>query len=463
MTAFKRAVSLKESLAGPPSRRAAYYAIAQASYACLAGSFEMPMAFRLAGRIDLVAFVYAFYYTTLFFGFALGSALVSGGRSTRVYRAALALWAALSLGSAALFPQMRGIGALIAYFLVRGLAEGLYWSARHRAFLWSVRDSGRDRFALKLQSIVVSLSVVLPLLGGFAITYLGPRLSGASSIGSGVLPSGYVPVFLLTGFVMLLFLALSPKLDIGRSSLSFNATFGLLKLREAKSWRAYIVLVGFMGAILSVSAGIQTFGVLKTEFKIGALNAGIALLSSLSFFLLGRRLAGRKEARLHGVLVGSLADFCSRAVYAIAPTTAGLGLKSLLDALLVPLKSLLGENVQFALIERLCRKAKAGPSDLYVFREALLWLSRVFACAATGLAFFALSELSGGSISASAAGASAASEGAARLTARILIGIAASGSLLEYLLIASFAKANAAAAAGAAEGEVASPAGDNPH
>jgi hypothetical protein len=429
MDTLRKASELKERLSGPPSRRAAYYTLAQASYVCLAGSFEMPMAFRLAGRIDLVAFVYAFFYLTLFGGFALGMILVREGRASSVYRASLGLWAALSLGAAAFFPCLKGILALVVYFLFRGLAEGMYWAARHRAFLWSVRDAGRDRFALRLQSIVVSLSVALPLLGGFAITYLGPSAGGGNANGS--LPAGYVPVFLLTGCVMLLALALSPRLEIGRSPLSFRSALGVFKLAPAASWRAYLCFTGFAGGLVGISAGVQTFGVLKTEFRIGALSAGVAFLSGLLFFALGKLLAGKRGVRTGGVLVGAVADSCSRTVYSLAPDTGGLAVKAVLDALAVPLKSLLGENVQFALIERLSREGKVSVAELYLFREFLLWVARLCACATTALALFLVSGL----------------PDAPRTAGRLLLAAAAPIALVEYLFVRSFARANAAAAA----------------
>lgn len=433
MSLLRNASRLKETLAGPPSRRAAYYTLAQASYSCLAGSFEMPMAFRLAGRIDLVAFVYAFYYTVMFGGFVLGMVLVRDGAATRVYRLALGLWSALSLSAAALFPFMEGLSALVPYFLVRGLAEGLFWAARHRAFLWSVRDSGRDGFALRLQSIVVSLSVVLPLIGGAAITYLSP--SYGLTAGAGRLPPGYIPVFLLTGSVMLLYLILSPRLDIGRSPLSFRSVSSVFRLSEARSWRFYTVMVGFAGALVTVCGGIQTFGVLKTEFRIGALNALIALVSSLSFLVLGKLFAERKGARIKGVLIGAVADCSSRAIYAFFATTGGLMAKSLLDALLVPLKSLMGENVQFGLIERLGARSKVSASELYLFRELLLWASRCSAFIGTGFAFIAISAI------ASSSGQAAM---APRLTSWILIGLSAPFALVEYFFVRSFAAENAA-------------------
>lgn len=440
MKALRRFIDVKERLAGPASRRAAYYSLAQAAYACLAGAFEMPMAFRLAGRIDRVALVYALYYTTLLLGFVLGLILLREGKASLVYRLALGLLSCLCIGSAVLFPSMSGIPALVCYFFLRGLAEGLYWSARHRAFLWSVRDAGRDGFALRLQSLVVSLSVVLPLLGGFAITYFGPMLL---RVGEGPLPAGYLPVFLLSGFVTLVALLLSPRFAIGRSPVSFRAALGVFRLGEAVSWRAYIALVSFAGALVSMAAGVQTFGLLKTEFRIGAVNSGIALLSGGAFLLLGKLLAGRAGARMGGVLVGALADFTSRAAYAFAPTTGGLAVKSVLDALAVPLKSLLGENVQFALIERLSRSGQAGapraPSagELYLFREFLIWVVRVAACATTGLVLSCLSRAGG------AAGAQAPS-----LTGRLLLAASAPVALAEFLFVRSFARANSRASAG---------------
>jgi hypothetical protein len=435
MPLIRTGSELKERLAGPPARRAAYYSLVQAAYACLAGAFELPMAFRLAGRIDLVAFVYAFYYTTLFGGFAFGMVLVREGGASSVYRLAIGLWAALSLGAAALLPHIRGLLALVCYFLVRGLAEGLYWAARHRALLWSVRDSGRDRFALRLQSFIVSLSVVLPLMGGIAITYLGPRLGGAPE--GGALPSGYASVFLFTGCVMLASLACSPSLAIGRSPLSFRAAFAVFRHREAGPWRAYLCLTGFAGGILSIAAGVQTFGLLKTEFRIGALNAGIAFVSGLLFLGLGKLFAGRMGLRKGGVLVGAIADFVSRGLYAVAPTTGALVVKAFLDALAVPLKSLLGENVQFALIERLSsgdtRGARASAAELYLFRELLLWITRLGACLTTWGLLYLLSR--GGN------------PDAPRLTARVLIAAAAPVALAEYFFVTSFARANAAARA----------------
>jgi len=429
MNILRRASGLKENIAGSPSRRAAYYTLVQASYTCLAGSFEMPMACRIVGRIDLVAALYGCMYGFLFLGFALGMKFLRRGSASKIFRLAIILWACLSFSIVLFFPFIKGMGALLCYFVLRGLADGFYWSARHRSFLSSVGDAGRDRFALRLQSIVVSLSVIMPVIGGFAITYLGQKTNLSPAHAAGTLPAGYMPVFLLAGVVMLIALVLSPTLKIEPSPLSFRTALGALVNPDSRQWCVFICIGGVVGAMLAVAAGIQTFGLLKTEFKVGALNASIALISSFTFFILGKLAPKLRKMRLGGVLVGSIADFLSRCIFALAPTTIGLVIKSLLDALLVPLKSLLGENVIFALISRLSAGNDTNSiAELYVFREFFLEFSRIVGCFAAGIIFLAIS--------------SAGIQDAPAWAARALIGLSAPIALVDFLFIRSFAKAN---------------------
>ena len=460
---FASFAAFKERIAGPPSRRASYYALSQTAYTCLAGSFEMPMALRLAGRIDFVALVYGFFYCTLLAGFALGLVLVREGRASFVFRLQQGLLVLLCLGSAALFPLMTGLVALIPYFLVRGLAEGFYWAARHRSMLWAVRDANRDRFALRLQTMVVAVSVLLPLVGGLAITGFdlpGLAHSGigaaaaASAPPAGRLPAGYIAIFLITGTAILAALAFSPDFRIGRSPLSFRTAISVRRLREAASWRVYIGMTAFSGVFVGVGTGVLNFGILKTEFRIGAFNASVALLSGLSFYLLSRFAAGREGVRVRAVFVGMLSELVSRFSYAFFPGPGVLVAKGILDSAAVPLKSLFGENVNFAVVERMAARSGASIAEIYLYREIRIWTFRMMACAAAGIAV----ALASPAIAAGAAGAAAGSELVAngRAVGRFLLALAAPAPIAEAFLIRSFVrgiasdKARAAAAAKAA-------------
>jgi hypothetical protein len=316
----------------------------------------------------------------LFAGFALGSVLGKGGRISFVLRLELGLLAALNLGSALFFPELSGRQAVIAYFTLRGLAEGFYWSGRHPAMLATVGDSGRDDFVLHLQSWTVALSVVFPLISGglvsfFALSRLRPNT---------LLPGGYLIVFSLTGLVLLLALAFSPRLSIPPSQLSFRRCLSLGRLKAASTWRSYLGLTGTAGMVVNVAAGVLTFGVLRAEFRIGALNASVALLSSLFFFFLRQGVRGRPGRRVQGVLAGAAADTVSRLIYALAPTGLGLGIKAVLDSFAVPLKTLFGENLLRAHFEGLSAKSGASIREIYLFQEWRLLLGRLFACAIVG-------------------------------------------------------------------------------
>ncbi len=422
-------IEAKERLAGPTARRAAYFPLVQAAYSCLAGAFEMPMAFRLVGSIQHVVIVYTFYYCMLFAGFMAGLVLIREGDASKVFRLELGMLAALNFGTAALYPRFSGVPALACYFLVRGLAEGLYWAARHRTMLWALKDSARDRFAFRLQSLVVAVSVVLPLLAGALITHLG---AGARR-DNPLLPPGYVPVFLFTGTVLALACLASPRLGIGRSKLSFAKAASLFADRKSRAWSIYVAACAAAGSCVSVGAGIMTFGILKTEFRIGAFNAGIALMSSLTFALMGRFLAGRKGVRTRGVLLGAAGDCLSRAIYASAPNAAGLGAKAVLDAFASPVKSLMGENLNFAYIERLCARTETSQAEVYLYRETVIWIARILFCAVSALAL----AFAGG----------ARAEGA-----RLMVALAAAVPLGEYLFLRSIARELAPGVEGGAAG-----------
>lgn len=408
-----------------PSRSLAYYVLAQIAYSGLAGAFEMPMALRLAGKLELVAAVYAFYYTTLLLGFTLGSTALAGGKASSIFRLQLSLQAGLCLLAAALFHRLTGMLPLVLYFSVRGTAEGLFWSARHRSMIRVVKDAGRDDFALRVQSIAVAVGIAAPLLSGAAVSYLG----SLARAGNPSLPGGYASVFLATGLVLLLVLLFSPRLEIGRVPLSLDRIVAVGRLAEGRDWRTYISVIAFAGVAASVSSGILTFGILKTEFGVGAINAAMALMSGVWFSGLRRWLAARPSARtrnrLLGALLGCSSDAVSRLGYALAPVPGVLAAKAALDSFAVPLRNLFGENLLRAELERISAATEASIAELYLYQEARIWVARMAVCAIIGL----LVPL----------GVATLGPEGSRLAIRGVIALAAPLSIVEYRFLRRFA------------------------
>jgi len=380
-----RIADARSHLEESPASCIVYYSLVQSAYSCLTGSFEFPMALRLAGGPQYVALVYSSYYTLLIAGFFFGSLIGRNGRASLVFRLELGLLLCLNLGSALFFPLMNGVGALCVYFVVRGTAEGFYWSIRHPSFLWAVKDAGRDDFALRLQALSVAVSVVFPVIGGAVISFLPQSKLAAGS----ALPGGYFWIFLFTAIILAIGLIASPDFKIGTRPIEMKRIHSLMVLPEAKSYRQYLWFSSVGGVMVALSAGVITFAVLKTEFRIGALNAALALLSGIFFLALRRLLKGKKRARLGGSLCGAIADCLSRLLYGLSPGPVGLAIKTVLDSFAVPLKSLFGENVIRAHVERLSSLSGVSVSELYIFQEFRLWIGRFSASLVIGL-FFAL-------------------------------------------------------------------------
>lgn len=171
--------------------------------------------------------------------------------------------------------------------------------------------------------------------------------------------------------------------------------------------------------VVNVAAGVLTFGVLRAEFRIGALNSAVALLSSLFFFFLRQRVRGRPGRRVPGVLAGAAADTVSRLIYALAPTGLGLGFKAVLDSFAVPLKTLFGENLLRVHFEGLSAISGVSIREIYLFQEWRLLLGRLFACAIVG----SLVALAG------------AGRGQGDLAIRICLAAAGPAAFAEFILL----------------------------
>jgi hypothetical protein len=150
----------------------------------------------------------------------------------------------------------------------------------------------------------------------------------------------------------------------------------------------------------------------------------VALLSSLFFILVRRWRANHPGARLKGVIAGASADTVSRLIYALFPIPLGLGIKSVLDSAAVPLKTLFGENIQKAHLEKLSASSGASIPEIFLFQEWRLFLGRLFACAAFGCLVFFLGR----------------DAGSREALVRILLASFAPAAILEFLCLRQMAR-----------------------
>jgi MFS family permease len=370
---------LEQRILTSGGRRIAYYTVAHTLYSLLAGGFEIALILRLTGSFERVVFFNLLYFIFLYAAFALGTVSMRSGRASRLFRWDLSIQVLGSLYVMAMFAHLGNSQILAAFFLFKGTAEGLFWSSRHSALIHCVTDDRRDHWALALQTVTIIMGVILPVLSGFAISYLVlpvPLPSGTSP-----LPAGYYPVYALTAILVLLALLASPRLTIPRQRVSLRSLARLVWAPQKLVWLGYLAASTVAGFTLATALGVLNFAVLKTEFNMGLFSSWIAVASAVFFFGVRRLVRRVPVPRIRMVLVGGSGDFLSRLVYTLFLTVPGLVGKSLLDSFIVPLKGLFGDNILRRRVELLMATRGVSAAEGLLFQETVYFLARMVGCA----------------------------------------------------------------------------------
>lgn len=359
-------------------RRVAYYTIAHNLYSLLAGGFEIALILRLTGSFERIVFFNLLFYILLYLAFVGGTLLIRSGRASRGFRIDLAVQA-VGCGYVMLnFAHLGDSLILAGFFVFKGVSEGLFWSTRHSALIHSVADDRRDRWSLGLQTVTIVMGIVLPVLSGFAISYLVFPVPTAPGVQE--LPAGYFPVYALTGILALAALILSPKLAITPQIVHLHRVAALRRAPGKRPWLGYLFGGAFASICVSLSVGILNFHVLKTEFQLGLFASWIAAASALFFFGVRTLVQRFSLTRVKMVFLGISGEFFSRLTFTLFPSVGGLVAKSLLDSFIVPLRSLFGENILRRRIELLSAGQGLSVAEGILFQETVLLIARVFCC-----------------------------------------------------------------------------------
>lgn len=361
-----------------PGRKVAYYTVAHSLYTLLAGGFEIALILRLTGSFERIVFFNLLFYVLLYGAFVGGTLLLRSGKAHRGFRFDLAVQA-LGCGYVMLnFASLSHSWVLAGFFLFKGTSEGLFWSTRHSALIHSVHDSRRDHWSLGMQTITITLGVLLPILSGFVISELAwpvPTVPGAPA-----LPAGYFPIYALSGLLAVVGLIFSPSVTIPPQTLRLRRVASLRSAPHKLSWIAYLALGTSVSICVSISVGILNFSVLKTELNMGLFSSGIALTSAFFFFVIRRLMQRWSLTRVRMVFIGSSGEFLSRLTFLVFTTVPGLVGKSLLDSFIVPLRSLFGETIVRRRVEVLTQGRDLSVAEGVLFQETILLLARVTCC-----------------------------------------------------------------------------------
>ena len=160
---------------------------------------------------------------------------------------------------------------VIVLGLLRGIAEGFYWSGFHLVTYDSTSDQDRDRYFGVQATTNAFLTATLPPLAG-TIIVAGSRMQTPYG--------GYELVFGLAAVMLIAAMALAGRLpSAARPRLSIERVIRLVKRNPDWQWVTRARLAdGFTGSLIGLVLTILTFLVLNNEQQVGNFNGLIGLL-----------------------------------------------------------------------------------------------------------------------------------------------------------------------------------------
>jgi MFS transporter, YQGE family, putative transporter len=155
--------------------------------------------------------------------------------------------------------------------LLRGVAEGFYWSGFHLVTYDTTSDRDRDRYFGAQATASLFLTATLPPAAG-AIIVAGTRVGGTYC--------GYQLVFALSAVVLMAAMVLAGRLpSSARQRLSLRRVATLARRNPDWRWVTRARLAdGFTGSLIGLVLTILMFLVLKNEQQVGNFNGLMGLL-----------------------------------------------------------------------------------------------------------------------------------------------------------------------------------------
>ncbi len=160
---------------------------------------------------------------------------------------------------------------IVVLGLLRGVAEGFYWSGFHLVSYDTTCETDRDRYFGAQATATWILTAALPPAAG-AIIVAGTHVGGVYR--------GYQLVFALAAVLLMAAMVLAGRLpSAARPRLSLRRVATLARRNPAWRWVTAARLAdGFTGSLLGLVLTILMFLVLKNEQQVGNFNGVMGLL-----------------------------------------------------------------------------------------------------------------------------------------------------------------------------------------
>ena len=359
-----------------PRRKIIYYVIVQNIFSILIGTFEIALIYRLTQSLKVLVIAYLFRFSILFFSFALTPVLIHTSKIGRMFKSSIFIQILICAFLIFYYSDLKNIWLLIIYISIRGVQDGVYWIAKHSGTMYSVDDNGRDRFSLQIEAILVTLTVILPIVGGLIISFIHLQTIKNNPL----LPEGYFYMFVLTFCIMVVSFIFAPELKFNKCAVvKPKNIISMFKEKDLSYFMYYNIFTSVQDIAVMIAVGVITFLILKTEFNLGMFSSVLSAVAAIYFILIRKYIANKINVREKFFLLGVFGDVVSKLTYYFLFSYTGLIIKAVADTFLVPFQYLFSDNIQKKKMEDVVAKNKSyNIQEILIFQEVLIFIGRFF-------------------------------------------------------------------------------------
>ncbi len=135
----------------------------------IAWAYYYIVLYQLSGNFSVLLREFVFYMIGIWIGFVISSFTLDKFGYLKLFRTASFVQGISMLITAMLLPNILSVFTFIALF--RGMGRGLYWPAHHSFKLKEVTGADRAVLINTLQSVILLLGIVIPVLAGALLSY----------------------------------------------------------------------------------------------------------------------------------------------------------------------------------------------------------------------------------------------------------------------------------------------------
>lgn len=320
-------------------------------------SYYPILLYKQLRSIDAIVQDNIFLYSGIIIGFLFFSFILDRFGYAKISRVSFIL---LSLTSFVIFLFIGNIAEYYRIFaLLIGIGHGSYWTIFHSFTLSKFDKKGRSKLMNEVYGWMLIISVVAPILSGYALT-----------------ATGRYDLLFLSASAIYLFAAILPR-DLGSESRTKFRGSEITAILKEKVFNRYFFTMFYhtsTGSVMDAMFKVIPFIMLGTELKVGALFSVVAVMTGV-FSILSRnwnekrkRLVALDSFILHGG---------TNLALAISWTTPFLILRQITQSIAQGFAIPVFDSIDYSIREDLTKGKEESAIEMNLVSEGIYFISRL--------------------------------------------------------------------------------------